>query len=154
MKACDAPAGQKHFYDETKWTQCPKCIDALIGSATSGAVVNVEPPLCTDCHHIATSYDRDLYKHRCLAVENYAGKNLVDGSKVYYFPFCYQLREADNNHPNNSCGWQGRNWKKNEYKQKPIASVDYTPIDPDKIPEPRLRSVKNTKLTPDDLDNL
>lgn len=174
MKFCDAIDSKKHVYDDTIFRECPFCkapatpvmeikpipfepspaLDELLGTvkavkeeiaAATGMPADT-PPLCTACHHIATSYDKDFNKFRCLHPDNYAGINVVDGSKVYLFPLCTELRNQQNRHPQACCNYLGKGFKKAE--QRPVYNVEYvppnvTPIGPRKV-----------KITDDDLNNL
>jgi len=72
-----------------------------------------KPLLCVDCHWISMPYNRNPDEARCFAQENYAGINVVDGSRVYFYPLCKDYRSVENRHPS-ACGIQGKWWKQRE----------------------------------------
>ena len=76
-------------------------------------VKEAKPLLCVDCHWVGTTHDRDVHKMRCFVAENYAGINVVDGSRVYLYPLCMDQRDIKNIHPS-ACGINGRWWKQRE----------------------------------------
>lgn len=176
MKFCLGTSGKKHAYDETKYLSCPQCfsttLDNIPARVFAAELLNTveqiatetfssieeknpeHPPLCTNCHWIATNYDRDSMKYRCLNPENYAGINVVDGSKVYIFEFCWQLRSTDNKHPQACCDYLGKGFK--QRVQAPISHVSIADIEStssDKLPT-KLTSVKTRKLTDTELNEL
>lgn len=173
MKFCKGVYGKTHVYNDTIHTGCPYCI-AMNDTKSYGTELNkeflglidtpeqittetfapieeekkdIQPPLCIDCHYIATSFDKDFTKFRCLHPDNHQGKNLVDGSNVYLYEFCWQLRSGQVRHPQACCDRQGKGFK--QRTPPPVMSVDapasnVTSIGPRKIP----------KLSATDLDNL
>lgn len=104
------------------------------------------PPLCIDCHHIATSGNRDANNYRCYAGQNYLGVSLVDGERILKAEFCYQQRQDK---LNILCGVQGNWFKKKE--PSPILSVE---IGSNVTPAARFNMLRKTRVSEKDLDNL
>lgn len=105
------------------------------------------PPLCIDCHHIATNRDSDPLRYKCLAGQNYLGASLVSGEAILRADFCYQHRVG--NAKQDLCGMLGTWFKKKE--PSPILSVE---IGSNVTPAARFNMLRKTKISEKDLDNL
>lgn len=114
------------------------------------------PLLCIHCEWVSMSYDREPSKARCFAPRNYAGINVIDGSKVYRYPLCMEQRDSRNRHPE-ACQLAGLHFKERTAKAIISASI----IEPEEfserlakkdMPKPKLK--KLPKLSDSDLDEI
>lgn len=85
---------------------------------TSGEVSS-EPKFCINCAYIGTTGSKDISQYKCFAPQNEFKRNLIDGSKHYLNPLCYDIRYSEF-----YCGKNG-NW----YVQAPVKPV-YIPVTP------------------------
>jgi hypothetical protein len=115
-----------------------------------------KPKFCIDCARIATVGSREISLYRCMAPENFAGYNLVDGHKIYKIEFCTDARNnAD------ACSYSAHWFKEKEKLPDLPASSDQTfhATDLEHIADgakKRLEQIrnKNKKSTPGKWDSL
>lgn len=79
--------------------------------------VATEPKFCINCEHIGTNSSRDIDTYRCFAPQNFAGYNLIDGSRIYTHHTCASCRYESTDR-NLGCDMNG-NWFEVKLVQSP-----------------------------------